>query len=999
MAWCRAIVVLMLVSTALATEIRSSDAGEGIALSNEHVEIVLSRQNGSILKVAPKGQQGSIFQSGEYGLWQARLEGGATLDAAGFSTDSADRRFQYEHDAKANVLRLTYRSHAIDVTVAVKIGNENVDFVAEVAPKEKTVLEFALPARLRFSPDKIDRVVCPVDGNVASGMSLRDTFFKPQEQWQPATVGGKGYDTLLGGGPVMRPDNDAPVPVQVAATGRNWLDAESSARLKSSKFVMTRPPQPGQFDLALVDSQYGPLLSAKQLGDGKLWRLAGLCADDPLSITPRMVASVLSRLAEKQPVRAKIGIVVVPHGPAYGGFANVAVFDWVEQIRKQSFVESGKIQLVVLETIDQLTVAEAGVDFMAIVNPYGEWFPVAKAGEMVAAVERVRQYIGRGGHWFETGGYPFFAELLPAKGRLQYECAYPPAFADFLHFQTTAGAAGLYRVQPRGWTAWEGAKNHRALFVPGRIAVGGDEQGGWCDRPFATYVKPNTTWECPVVRAKVGFSARESLTAYAEANGIVRRLEEKMSHEVFRKFKQSVLVYFGGRCHELLDAMNLLPWPTQIHTADYLHGGFDKQYPDHLPPNPDFGSPEEFRQLIEKSHSLGHLVVPYTNPTWWCDLPKGPTFERFGETPLLKTLDGKVSPERYARNTGFTVCHWHPAVQEANRRTVRQFLEEYPVDILFQDQCGARGWHYDLNPASPTPWAYTEGVLSMVEEDCRRIPLSTESGWDRVVNAESQLCGMTFGLMPSDGRPLMKNRFDSRTWEIFPMAQFIAHDKTAMIHHDLGQFVDNQERLSWTLGLGYSMSYRIHAPALREAAARQWLLWLDRLQKSVCARYFAKPLDEFTHHWAADLPTHENGTIGARYGDLRVVANLDSQPKLQFGRELAGYGFLVSAPGLVAAQLETLAGRDFGKNGTAFVAEGTDERVELWIYARPGEDVAALLPVPGFKPRKTTFDGGSEVQATVEEDACLLRVPSQLPGGEKPKENVRYLWHAVVSKN
>ena len=996
----RATVAILLIGTTIALEVRAANTADDIVRSNDRVEVILSRQNGSILKIAPKGQQGSIFQSGEYGLWQARFDGGAILDAASFSTDSAERRFQSEYDAQANVLRLMYRSRAIDVTIEASFHNENVDFAANVTPKEKTLLEFAIPARLRFQPDQIDRIVCPTDGNGASGMSLRSSFFKPQEQWRPATVGGKGYADLLGGGPVMRPDNDSPVPVQVTEEGRKWLGAENAESLKSCKFVMVRPPQSGQYDLALVDSEYGPLFSSKKLGDGRVWRLGGLCCDGAQYVMNGMVANVLTRLAENRPsARGKIGIIFLPHGPAYGGFVNIAVSDWAEGLRKLPFVQSEKSPFVVLETIDQLTAAEKADDFMAIVNPYGEWLPVAKPGDMAAAVARIEQYVRRGGHWFETGGFPFYAELLPTKGALQYECSYPPTFADFFHFQTTAGAAALFRVQPRNWAPWDGENNHQSIFVPGRIAVGGDNRGGWCDRPFATHVKANVSWQCPVVRLKVGDSPRASIAAYAEANGIVRRLEDKMSREVFEKFKRSVLVYYGGPCRELFENLALLPIPTQIHTADYLYGGFDKQYPDHLPPQSDFGSPEEFRRFIDRAHVLGHLVIPYTNPTWWCDKPKGPTFERFGEAPLLKTLDGKVSPERYAQNTGFTVCHWHPAVQEANRRTVRQFCEDYPVDILFQDQCGARGWRYDVNPASPTPWAYAEGLLSMIDEDCRQVPLSTESGWDRVVNAESQLCGMTFEIMPSDGRPLLKNRFDPVTWEIFPLAQYLAHDKTAMIHHDLGQFVDNQERLAWTLGLGYAMSYRVHAPALRDIAVRQWLLWLDRLQKSVCARYFAKPLDEFSHRWATNSSTHENGILRARYGDLRVTANLNSQPSREDNRELAGYGFQVSAPGLVAAHLNTLAGHRFGKNGVSFVAEKTAQRAEIWIYARPNEDVAVLLPTPASGPHKFLFDGGYEIQGTVQDDVHLVRLPSRLPTDEKPNIDIRYLWHAVTIRN
>jgi hypothetical protein len=996
------IATILLILAAGASETRSADHVADIVLSNDRMEVVLSRDNGSILKLSPKGRQGSIFRSGEFGLWHARLGDNTQVDAASFSATSADRSFRWESDARTHALRFTYRSRQIDVTIVATCHDENMDLAAQVTPKEKPLLTFAIPARLRFNPDQVDRVVCPTDGNGSSGMGLHGSFFKPQDQWKPVSVGGKGYESLLGGQPVMRPDQDSPVPIHVTVEGRKWLGADFAANLHPFAAAMTRPPQAGQFDRVLVDSPYGPQFSSKQLAAGRLWRLGGIisASDSDGSTTTNMAAAVLNRLAHERPTaRGKIGLVLLRHGPIYGAFTDVSSLAWAERLRTLPSVVSGNMQFVALETVDQLTAAEAGGDFLAIVNPYGEWFPVAKPGDMPAAVARVGQYVRRGGHWFETGGYPFFAELLPSRIASRYECNYPPAFADLFHFQTSAGAAAVFRVQPRDWKPWEGAKNPQAIFVPGNIACGGDDRGGWCDRTFATHLAAKASWRCPVVRLKVGAPARESLLAYGRANGITRRLEDKMPHDVLEKFKRSVLVYCAGNCGQLLHQLDLLPVPSQLHTADYLQGGFDKQYPDHLPPNADFGTPKEFRRLVDQSHALGHLVIPYTNPTWWCDGPKGPTFERFGEAPLLKTLDGQLSPERYVQNFGFTVCHWHPAVQAANRRTVEQFHDQYPADILFQDQCGARGWRYDANPASPTPSAYTEGLLSMIDEDCRRVPLSTESGWDGVVNAESQLCGMTFELMPGDGRPLLKHRYDPALWEIFPLAQYLAHDKLAMIHHDLGQSVSDRQKLSWTLGLGYAMSYRTHALSLGDPAVRQWLLWLDRLQKSVCVRYMARPLDDFSHRWQADSPTCENGVMRARYGDLRVVANLGSQPRQEETRQLAGYGFLASAPGLIAANLGALGGHDFGKEGVSFVTEGNAHRAHIWIYARAEEEVAVLLPAPTSRPIKLVFDGGREVQSTIEGDAHRFRLPGRSSSSEPLASRVRYLWHAVATEN
>ena len=88
-------------------------------------------------------------------------------------------------------------------------------------------------------------------------------------------------------------------------------------------------------------------------------------------------------------------------------------------------------------------------------------------------------------------------------------------------------------------------------------------------------------------------------------------------HFVQRSLKRSVLVYVIGNAREKLAHLSQLPVPSLVHFADYLKGGFDKQYPDHLPPNPGFGTPAELRDVFDRCHALGLLVMPYTNPTWW----------------------------------------------------------------------------------------------------------------------------------------------------------------------------------------------------------------------------------------------------------------------------------------------------------------------------------------------------------------------------------------------
>jgi hypothetical protein len=862
----------------------------------------------------------------------------------------------------------------VDLVVTATEMDEHLDLQAQVRPSQAAVLELELPAQLRFDPQQLVRLISPADGNQTVGFAFRGAFFQPQDDaspsgWTAQSSGPKGYQLLYGGPLVYRPDHDPSVPLRVTEDGQTWLPPGLAARLANAKATVNRPPKPGQADLVLLDSEHGPYFSASHLGgQGFLWRIGGAVRGEETQLALDTVVATIGRLvATVTGSRTKVGLLALKQGPTSGSWSDVLVADWRERLAKAVQTGGDRIEFVELTSLAQIRHAVSGEQYLAILNPYGESLPSGANDVIETTVQTIGKYVRAGGNWFEVGGHPFHSHLVPVRF-YHHRSTYPPAFADFFHVESRAGQAAVYRVQPRTWEPWQGAANPQAIFVPGRLGCGGDERGGWCERPFATYVTPGATWQSPVVRLVAGHPAADDLRAYCQANGITRRLEDKLPPDTLARFKNSVLVYYAGNCQDKRTHLAQLPVPCQIHFADYLHGGFDKQYPDHLPPHPEFGTPEQFREFFDQGRRLGHLLMPYTNPTWWCDGPKGPTFEEHGDAPLLKRLDGKRAHEQYAQNEGYTVCHWHPSVQAANRKTVEQFSRDYPCDILFQDQCGARGWQYDTNPASPTVAAYTEGLLSMVAEDCRRKPLSTESGWDGVVNFESQLCGMSWALVPTEGAPtwrqLLKSRYALATWEIFPVAQYIAHDKTAMLHHDLGQFVTNRPTLAWTLGLGFSLSYRVQASALAHDRPRQWLQWLDRLQKSVCTRYVGQPLTDFGHERGAAAADDDDGWLRARYDTLQVVANLSPRPRTVQPVCLAPWGFAATAPGLVAANLQTLGGQDFGDEGVSFIAQGNAMKTEVWLYAQPGERVAVLTPVALPDSAVLTLDADTPVKKT-----------------------------------
>ena len=395
-------------------------------------------------------------------------------------------------------------------------------------------------------------------------------------------------------------------------------------------------------------------------------------------------------------------------------------------------------------------------------------------------------------------------------------------------------------------------------------------------------------------------------------------------------------------------------------------GGFDHEYPDDLPPNAAFGTPAQFTNFLAQAHQLGLLTMPYTNPTWWPNDPPGPTFVADGDAPLLRNLDGTLSYEVYGANYGYTVCHWHPDVEAANQKTVGQFTTNYPVDFLFEDQCGARTWQYDLNPASPSAYAYADGIASRVSADSARFPLSTEDGWDRLINHESQFCGMAWAIVPTEnppaGRTFLRDRFVTSTWNIYPVAQYLAHDKVSFILHDLGQFVTDDEVLSWNLGLGYGLSYYVNAPDLSQPSTLQWLLWLDRIQKSICANYVGQSITSFSHAWGW---VTDNGVIQSSYGQVNILANLSPQPLTTNGLTLSPYGFYATAPGTIVGHLITPS----ATNGVAYVLETNGANVQFWVYTT-GEQSASIPLPPGLNgPANLQLDGHSNNPVTVPDGA------------------------------
>lgn len=861
------------------------------------------------------------FAIGEHGLWRLDLVDGGSLSARDIETNGvAGASVTERRDGVAIVT--TWKSSVADVSVRSVTKAGVTDYTGEVTPHGKTALMLHLPATLRFPAESVKRFVYPGRGNSGLGVALNAKWFVPSHpdrptSWQRVNCGGKGYRYLYGSDVAGVYHGSGVTNLVVTDEGRRWLGPMAISRLNGWKRSVVRASARKDCDSILVDTANGPFFAGRSFGGkGKLWRF-GVADPSPNGWKPpaecTLLKDFLPRLAAANPTRRKIACIVLSCGPSCGDYVTTTVSEFRSAVKAGT---PGSHDYVELTSPAEIAAALRSDDFLFVLNPYGESFPVDRSENYEACLDAVKAFVVRGGHWTEVGGYSFF-HVLEGNCSRSYSVNYPPLFADFALLETADGnSAAVYGLQPRPpHEPWHNPKR----FVPGKTGVGSDCHGGWYDHAFALYAKAGMTWMSPTIRVRQNVTLDDALADYAQANTLTRPLTDKVRDpQVLDKLVRAPLFLLHGKAEDKIAAVKTWPAPTTLHICDYLKGGFDKQYPDHLPPHPEnFGTSEQLTELFAVAHANGHLVSPYTNPTWWCDKPRGPTFEKWGDAPLCRQLNGKLYHECYGgRNEGFVNCYWHPGSQESNRRTVREFTDIYPVDLLFQDQCGARTWLYDMNPASPDPTAWAEGVVSMNEEDSRKVPLATEDGWDHVANQQAALTGCTWMIVPLERqpskRPLMKEQFPADTWEIEPVATRLFHGQTLFYMHDLACFVTCDRVLAWILGLGYNVTYCHQAKSyLRHPQAQSWYRWLQLLQDKVISRYAMRRLTAFRHDRGPLLATAgdparntDDGIMAARYGEVSVAVNLGDVPRTVAGKRLAPYGWWIEGAGMRSGHLE-----------------------------------------------------------------------------------------------
>jgi hypothetical protein len=409
---------------------------------------------------------------------------------------------------------------------------------------------------------------------------------------------------------------------------------------------------------------------------------------------------------------------------------------------------------------------------------------------------------------------------------------------------------------------------------------------------FDTSVADGATWTSPVVRVRVGETLDKTLLGYRKDNGIdaYPSVADKLGPQA-ATYERAPLIKADLQkglppLADWAQALRRLPSPVLLHPVRYQQGLFDEVDPDFLPPDPHVGTVADLRSMIAAAHSLGQLVMPYLNVSWWnVDSPTVKQLLAQGSADRFAALDAAGRPrlEPYRPFMGYIVSPYTPVVRDRLRALMDQWQAEAPTDCYFFDQIGARPWIRDYNPAAPNPLSYYDGWLALMAPYAPRC-LMVEDGWDRLAKSFAGFHGglLTVQRESSEADIL----FGAGNWEPFPLAPMLLHDKVLMYQHDLAEqtMTTDHTTLTYNLALGLMLSYSWDGAT--SSVDSPWLDVVASYQHALGPYSAGQPLQSYK-----TVAPHVTET---GYPNLTVVANWSNSDSYTTG------GFGVAPKGFLA---------------------------------------------------------------------------------------------------
>ena len=339
-------------------------------------------------------------------------------------------------------------------------------------------------------------------------------------------------------------------------------------------------------------------------------------------------------------------------------------------------------------------------------------------------------------------------------------------------------------------------------------------------------------------------------------------------------------------------SLKQLPSPALIHPVAFQSGGFDEAHPDFLPPDPRWGSSADLNGMAASARSLGQLVMPYLNVSWWDTT--APSVQAL-PSPLepkdiaVQNLRGNPVTEQFGPHDGYIVSPHAAAVRKRIQGVFEEWKTDVPADCLFFDQIGARPWRRDFNPAAPSPLAYYDGWLSLFAPYAQRCVMA-EDGWDRLAATFSGFHGGV--LLMSHQFEWPNSKWGEGNWEPYPIAGRLFGDKVLMYQHDLYEptMTINPETLLFNVAFGFVLSYAWDGEREEASLTNPWATLVGQVQRTLGPHYAGKRLTGVPERGA------ERDGVGVR-GRLQRAGQLELAERGGGRRAAAGAARLPRAQG------------------------------------------------------------------------------------------------------
>ncbi len=900
----------------------------------------------------------------EKGLLKSIRSGNKTLpitNGENLCTIKIDGRTHYSKDAKFlgsgienEKLFFDYEFKDIaNIRVFIAPESDYADVSARILVKKGTATGVSVFGNIVFRPDDLRKVVAHPVWPRNMGLELLPSFFKSRldvdsDVWyrNPKDHVDESPFINMYGENCHWAQTKVPAKLTLGKDGEALLGKDAAEYISKINASADRPMSKKFADLDIIDSENGVFFGGTRFGGkGALLRMGGFFKGSWGYISEE-IGKLLKRVYKSIPKNGIRKKVVVIDFNLDGSESRVRSICW--QFISFQFVVPQNPIFFTAKNQEELAQAMKDPTVLMIVNPYEEYCPTTKDKSLTEFVGDIKNFVKNGGYWLETGGNPFIFEVE----KKEYLSAPSGFVADFTHFDMKGFDFAIYSVQPI-----HGKDFYKDIpFTQVFVGASGTANGGVIGRSFNTWIPSNKESLVPTTRIRFGKNMLMSAKSFCKDNKIRLKLSEKVKPEFLEKFKNAPIIRIdGGSVQWARQWFEKMPVPAIIHCSHYVYGTFDEQYPDILPATKKWAaSDEDFKSYLRRIREKGSMFMPYTNNTWWCENPKGPTFKKYGYDALLRNQKGELSPEFYGHHTGYTACMWHPIIRKVDAEIFAKFKTEYPADIIFQDQIGSRSHNrLDFNKANPQPPnSYLDGIIYSAMENSKTFPLSTEDFFSPLFDYEIQTCGFNFGVFHPRRKTNYWNLNWRYVWETWPKDSFrlcnilgaLGQERISIAHQNLDADIYNQRQLSM------SVAYGIHliigggghgAPGFTDEYI-EWIHWVHAVHQAISYHYIGVEMKKFKHRWADLKSSDGDCTISAVYGNVDIFANATTKSRKRGRYLLAPDGFIAETPNSIAGGVLEI-GDEKVEIPTWFAVKKEKTGLDVKIYGIPKSEV--IVPV------------------------------------------------------